>query len=82
MIFGRWPETMAAYMYVSGKLPPTPPPKPTLCPNWEVSVNAGLGEGWVGSFPETNNDPKFLLGQAEFLTGQNIGGKCWLIILV
>ena len=29
----------------------------------------------MGSFPETNNDPKFLLGQAEFLTGQNIGGE-------
>ena len=31
-------------------------PKPTFCPKWEVSVNVGLGEGKVGSFPETYND--------------------------
>ena len=64
-----------------GNCPPTPPRKPTLCSKWDLSVNAGLGEGWVGSFPETYNDPKFLLGQGEFLTGQNIGGKCWLILV-
>ena len=37
----------------SEKLPTYPSPKPTFCPKWEVSVNVGLGEGWVGSFPET-----------------------------
>ena len=34
-------------LYVSGKLPNYPSPKPTL----------KLGEGWVDSFPETYNDP-------------------------
>ena len=37
-----------AYMgplYVSGKVPTYPSPKPTFCPKWEVSVNVGLGEG-------------------------------------
>ena len=32
-------------LYVSGKLPTYPFPKPTFCPKWEVSVNVGLGEG-------------------------------------
>ena len=39
-----------------GKLPTYPFPKPTFCPKWEASVNVGLGEGKVGSFPETYND--------------------------
>ena len=30
-------------------LPTYPSSKPTFCPKWEVSVNVGLGEGWVGS---------------------------------
>ena len=30
--------------------------KPTFCPECEVSVAVGLGEGQVGSFPETYND--------------------------
>ena len=30
--------------YVSGKLPTYPSPKPSLCPKFEASVNAGLGE--------------------------------------
>ena len=37
-----------AYMgplYVSGKVPTYPSPKPTFCPKWELSVNVGLGEG-------------------------------------
>ena len=41
---------------VSGKLPTYPSPKSTFCPKWEVSVNVGLGEGWVGSFSETYNE--------------------------
>ena len=32
-------------LYVSGKLPTYPSSKPTFCLKWEVSVNAGLGEG-------------------------------------
>ena len=35
------------------KLPTHPSPKPAFYPKWEVSVNFGLGEGKVGSFPET-----------------------------
>ena len=35
---------------VSGKLPTFPSPNPTLGPKWEVTVNADLGEGYVGSF--------------------------------
>ena len=42
--------------YVSGKLPTYPSPKPTFCLKWEVSVNAGLGEGYVDSFQETLNE--------------------------
>ena len=41
---------------VSGKLPTYPSPKPIFCPKWEVSVNIGLGEGWLGSFSETYNE--------------------------
>ena len=26
-------------------------PKPTFRPKWEISVNVGLGEGYVDSFP-------------------------------
>ena len=32
-------------LYVSGKVPTYPSPKPTFCPKWEESVNGGLGEG-------------------------------------
>ena len=32
-------------LYVSGKLPSYPSPKPTFCPMWEISVNVSLGEG-------------------------------------
>ena len=42
-------------LYFSRKLPTYPSPK------WEVSVNVGLGEGLVGSFPETCNDPYVLV---------------------
>ena len=37
----------------SEKLPTYPSPKTTICPKWEVSLNVSLGEGYVGSFPET-----------------------------
>ena len=46
-----------------GKLPTYPSPKPTFCPKWEVSVNVGLGEGKVGSFPETYNDSRWMKGR-------------------
>ena len=32
-------------LYVSGKLPTYPSPKPTFFLKWELSVNVGLGEG-------------------------------------
>ena len=37
---------------VSGKLPTYPSPKLTLTLNSYFGQNDGLGEGWVGSFPE------------------------------
>ena len=44
-------------LYVSGKLFTYRFPKPKFCPKGEVSINVGLGEGYVGSFPETHDDP-------------------------
>ena len=40
-------------------MPIYPSPKLTFCPKWEVHVhvNVGLGEGYMGSFPEMYNDP-------------------------
>ena len=43
--------------YVSGKLPTYPSPKATLTLTSHIGKNFGLGEGLVGSFPETYNDP-------------------------
>ena len=34
-----------------------PSPKLTFCPKRQVTVNVRLGEGYVGSFPETYIDP-------------------------
>ena len=41
-----------------GNCPPTHPLSQYFCPKWKVGVNGGLGEGKVGSIPETYNDPK------------------------
>ena len=38
---------------VSGKLPTYPSPNPTLILTSHFGQNVGLGEGLVGSFPET-----------------------------
>ena len=46
-------DSFQGSIYVSEKLPTYPPPPPLFCPKWEVSVNVNLGEGLVGSFPET-----------------------------
>ena len=43
---------------MSGQLPTYPSPNPTT-----VRVNVGLGEGWVGSCPDTDIDLKFLTGE-------------------
>ena len=59
---------MVGSLYASEKLPTHPSPKPTFCPKWEVSVNVGLGEGQVGSFPGTHNDPN------DLYEGKNITG--------
>ena len=40
-------------VHVSGKLPSYPSPKPTLTPTAHLKQNVGLGEGYVGCFPET-----------------------------
>ena len=44
-------------VYVSGKLPMYPSPKPTLTLTSHLGQNVGLGEE-VGSFPETYPSPK------------------------
>ena len=44
-------------LYVFGKLPIYPSPKPILTLTSHLGQNVGLGEGWVGSFPETYNEP-------------------------
>ena len=41
-------------IYVFGKLPTYPSPKPTLSFTSHLRQNVGLGEGWVGSFQETS----------------------------
>ena len=52
-------STKRGSLYVSGKLPTYPSLKPTFCPKWEVSINVGLGDGYVGSFPgKKYNHPK------------------------
>ena len=46
-----------------------PSPKPTFCHKWEVSVDVGLGEGWVGSFPPAYNDP---CSEGQYLSSWSI----------
>lgn len=46
----------------SGKLPTYPSANPTFSPKWEVSVNAGITEGWVGSFSKLYTEAAFLSG--------------------
>ena len=57
-------ETFCTYLIgsvkVSGKLPTYPSPNPTLILTSHFGQNVGLGEGWVGSFPETLNDSLYL----------------------
>ena len=57
LIVAEFIEIAADHYAFLRNCPPTPSPKPTFCPKWDVSVNVGLGEGYVGSFPETYNDP-------------------------
>jgi len=44
-------------LFVSGKLPTYPSPKSTLNLTSHLGQNVGLGEGQVGSSPDTYNDP-------------------------
>ena len=62
---------MEKTIYVSGKLPTYPSPKPTLCFKWEVIVNVGLGEEQVGSFPEKYDDPQLLPGRRVILPAES-----------
>ena len=55
-------ERIIIYFWETAHLPY---PKPTFCPKWELSDNIGLGEGWVGSFPETYNNPKAKLSYID-----------------
>ena len=77
-------------LYVSGKLPTYPSLKPIFCRNqcsekYTVSVNVGLGEGYVGSrFPETYNDPKhaFLVHNQLSPTISHLRTVCSFIIFL
>ena len=44
-------------LYVSAKLPTYLSPKPTLTLSSHLGQNVGLGERYVGSFPEMYNNP-------------------------
>ena len=44
-------------------------PKPKFCHKWEASVDVGLQEGWVGSFPPTYNDP---CSEGQYLSSWSI----------
>ena len=44
-------------LHVSGKLPTYPSPNPTLTLSFHLGQNVDFGEGWVGGYPETYNDP-------------------------
>ena len=61
--------------YVSGKLPTYPSPKPKFNTNSHLRQNVGLGEGWVGSFPETYNDPKTFIVAARGEGGYSLYGE-------
>ena len=41
------------FLKTAHSTPPPPQPKPTLSLSSHLGQNVGLGEGWVGSFPET-----------------------------
>ena len=58
---------------VSEKLPTFPSPNPRFCPKWEVTVNADLGEGYVGSFLDVTIQMKPILSVAVLLY-DTIGG--------
>ena len=47
-------------LYVSGKLSTYPFPEPTLTLTSLLGQNVGLGEEYVGRFPETNDDPNYV----------------------
>ena len=57
LTFGNKRHSICGSVYVSGKLPTYPYPKPTFCSKWEGRINVILGEGQVDSFPETYIDP-------------------------
>ena len=38
-------QSLIGLIWVSGKLPTYPSPKPSFCPKREVSVNVSLGKG-------------------------------------
>ena len=47
-------------LYVCGRLSTYPFPEPTLTLTSLLGQNVGLGEEYVGRFPETYNDPKYV----------------------
>ena len=52
-VFHKWVCTMNGSLYISGKLPTYPSPKPTLTITSHLGKNVGLREGYVGSFSMT-----------------------------
>ena len=57
-------------------MPTYPSPKPTICPKWELSVNVGLGEGQVYSFPDLAICA-YLLTERLFFLFRSI---CWQLL--
>ena len=62
--------TKLGSIVVSGKLPTFPSPNLIFCPKKEVSVNVRLGEGYVGSSPETPIDPQIFSNERSALLVQ------------
>ena len=53
-------QTNMGSLYVSRKLSTYPFPEPTLTLTSLLGQNVGLGEQYVGRFPETNDDPNYV----------------------
>ena len=57
LAFVLYSRRLFGSLYLSGKLPTYPSPKPISTLTSQIGQNVGLGEEQVASFPETYNDP-------------------------